>query len=81
MMSSAGLSPDQSRAARQLLNWSVIRLGSRASLGENTIRNFELGRRPLSPNNLSAIRLAFEAAGVEFTNGSAPGVRLRKDSE
>ena len=27
---------------------------------------------------LSAIRAALEAAGVEFTDGNAPGVRLRK---
>ncbi len=30
----------------------------------------------VSPVNL--IRTALEAAGVEFTNGDAPGVRLRK---
>ena len=27
---------------------------------------------------LAAIRTALEAAGVEFTNGDAPGVKLRK---
>ena len=27
---------------------------------------------------IAAIRAALEAAGVEFTNGEAPGVRLRK---
>lgn len=30
------------------------------------------------PRTLDAIRVALEAAGVEFTNGDAPGVRLRK---
>ncbi len=30
-----------------------------------------------SDHNLAAIQKALEAAGVEFTNGSAPGVRLR----
>jgi hypothetical protein len=29
-------------------------------------------------NNLAAIQRVPEAAGVEFTNGDAPGVRLRK---
>ena len=72
------LSPEQSRAARQLLNWSAIRLGARANLGEGTIRNFEECRRTLSLNNLAAIRAALEAGGVEFTNGDGPGVRLRK---
>jgi hypothetical protein len=28
-------------------------------------------------NNLTAIRAALEAAGVEFTNGKRPGVRLK----
>jgi hypothetical protein len=29
-------------------------------------------------NNLAAIRAAFEAAGVEFTDGDQPGVRLEE---
>jgi hypothetical protein len=32
----------------------------------------------MTVNNLEAIRRALEAAGVEFTNGDAPGVKLRK---
>ena len=30
------------------------------------------------PEAVADIRAALEAAGVEFTNGDAPGVRLRK---
>jgi len=33
---------------------------------------------PLTVANELAIRRAFEAAGVEFTNGEQPGVRLTK---
>jgi hypothetical protein len=33
---------------------------------------------PISDDSISAIRNALEAAGVEFTNGDQPGVRLRK---
>jgi transcriptional regulator with XRE-family HTH domain len=73
------LSPEQSRAARRLLNWSLIRLGGRSNLNENAISNFEEGRRILSDNDLTAIRTALEAAGVEFTNGEQPGVRMRKN--
>jgi hypothetical protein len=29
-------------------------------------------------NNVDAVRRALEAAGVEFTNGSEPRVKLRK---
>ena len=78
-MSGKTLSPEQSRAARRLLNWSMIRLGSRSNLSESTIRNFEEGLRVLPANDLAAVRAALEAAGVEFTNGEQPGVRLRKE--
>jgi transcriptional regulator with XRE-family HTH domain len=71
------LSPEQSRAARQLLNWSRIRLGGRSNLSENAIRDFEDGRRVLSANDLTAIQRALEAAGVEFSNGERPGVRQK----
>jgi transcriptional regulator with XRE-family HTH domain len=72
------LSPEQSRAARGLLDWSQARLGARSNLSDSTIRDFEKGRRVPSVNNLAAIQRALEAAGVEFTNGDQPGVRMRK---
>jgi transcriptional regulator with XRE-family HTH domain len=72
------LTPAQSRAARGLLDWSQRELRRRSSLSESTIRDFEKGRRIPSPSNLAAMRLALEEAGVEFTNGDAPGVGLRK---
>jgi transcriptional regulator with XRE-family HTH domain len=72
------LSPEQSRAARRLLNWSQVRLASRSNLSETTTRQFEEGLRALSIDKLAAIRAALEAAGVEFTNGDGPGVRMRK---
>jgi len=31
----------------------------------------------LMPRTVESIQRAFEAAGVEFTNGDAPGLRLR----
>jgi transcriptional regulator with XRE-family HTH domain len=71
------ISPQQSRAARGLLDWSQTELGVRANLSESTIRDFEKGRRVPAINNLTAIRSALEAAGVEFTNGGQPGVRLK----
>jgi hypothetical protein len=30
------------------------------------------------PNNIAAVRTALEKAGVEFTNGDEPRVKLRK---
>jgi hypothetical protein len=41
---------------------------------------FEIARdrRPTAPD-VEAIQRALEEAGVEFTNGKRPGVRLKKD--
>ena len=51
-----------------------------ASLGVNTIRRAEVADlgTSLTVANELAIRRAFEAASVEFTNGDQPGVRLTK---
>ena len=72
------MTPEQCRAARGLINWSQGRLAEVARVGDSTVRNFEAGRSSPVANNLAAIRSALEAAGVEFTNGDEPGVKLRK---
>lgn len=69
------ITPEQSRAARGLLDWPQIRLAAASNLSESTVRDFEKGRRVPSVNNLAAIRAALEAAGIEFINGT--GVKLR----
>jgi len=53
-------------------------LAEAASVGHSTLFDFESGRRQPHPRTIAAIRAALETAGVEFTNGDAPGVRLRK---
>jgi ribosome-binding protein aMBF1 (putative translation factor) len=70
--------PEQCRAARAWLDWSQQNLATRAKVSLSTVRDFEKRRRKPIPNNLAAIQRALEAVGVEFTNGDAPGVRLRK---
>jgi len=40
--------------------------------------DFERDRRKVSEEAVTAIRLALETAGVQFTNGKRPGVRLNK---
>jgi transcriptional regulator with XRE-family HTH domain len=72
------MTPDQSRAARGLLDWSQAELAARSNLSESTVRDFEKGRRIPSINNLAAIRRALEAAGVKFIDGDQPGVRLTR---
>ncbi len=63
-----------------MLNWSQDQLATAANVARATIADFERGTRSPVANNLSAIRAALEAAGVELVaeNGGGAGVRLRK---
>ena len=53
-------------------------LAEGAMVTPGVIIDFEKERRVPTRNNLAAIQRVLEEAGVEFTNGEAPGVRLRK---
>jgi transcriptional regulator with XRE-family HTH domain len=70
--------PEQCRAGRALLNWSQEELAKRARVAKQTLADFERGARSPYPRTLADIRAALEAAGVEVTNGDAPGVRLHQ---
>jgi transcriptional regulator with XRE-family HTH domain len=72
------ISPAQCRAARALLDMDQAVLAAAAHVSRNLINGFERGRHAPGHNNLAAIQRALEEAGVEFTNGNAPGVRLKK---
>jgi len=75
------LVPEQCRAARGLLNWTQVDLHRNSEVGLSTIRSFEAGQRNPIRANLAAIKSALEAAGVEFTNGGQPGVRMRREAK
>lgn len=60
------IAPEQSRAARAWLEWSQQDLADKANTSLSTVRDFEAGRRTPIKNNLEAMRLAFELAGVTF---------------
>ena len=68
----------QCRAARALLNWSQAQLASASKVATKTVATFEQESRAPYERTLADIRRALEAAGVDFTNGEQPGVRLRK---
>ena len=70
-------SPAQSRAARGLVDWSQTDLSKAAGVSLSTVRDFELSKRTPIANNLNSIQRALEEAGVVFTNGGEPGVKLR----
>ena len=63
-----------------MLGLSQTDLAERAGVARQTVVDFERGARTPYPNNLTALRTALEAAGVEFIpeNGGGAGVRLRK---
>jgi transcriptional regulator with XRE-family HTH domain len=72
------MTPAQCRAARALLDMTQPQLAEAAGLGLSTVVDYERTRRNVSPDAVGAIRSALEAAGVEFTNGDQPGVRLKR---
>src|SRR5688572_27531829 len=74
------ITPEQSRGARGLLNWSQVDLAEAARIGIVTVRQFELGNTTPRFVTLQAMRKVLEDAGVIFVdaNGDGPGVRLRK---
>jgi transcriptional regulator with XRE-family HTH domain len=72
------ITPAQCRAARGLVDMDQAVLADGAMITRGVIVDFEKGRRVPTRNNLAAIQRVLEEAGVEFTNGDAPGVRLKK---
>ena len=72
------ITPEQVKAARELLEWSQSDLAGHVGVSESAIRLFELGVN-LVLFDLGAVRNVLEAAGIEFAeNGSGAIVRLRK---
>jgi DNA-binding LacI/PurR family transcriptional regulator len=63
--------------ARAALQIGIRDIAKMAKVAPGTISRLEAGEE-LKPRTVEAIRRAFEKAGVAFTNGDEPGVRLRK---
>ncbi len=71
------ISPMQSRAARALINISRSDLADLSSLSAAAIGGFETGTTEPRIASLNLMRIALEAAGVEFLDED--GVRLKRD--
>ena len=69
------ITAEQGRAARMLLRWTQCAAAERVSITTSYVCEAEHGR--FSDTTASRLRACYEAAGVEFTNDSQPGVRLR----
>ncbi len=70
----------QIRAARSALKWSIEDLSRRSAVGMRTIKRFEAvnGIPPSRSSTLNDVKMALEAAGIEFIGSPTdrPGIRL-----
>jgi len=71
---------DHIRMARAALRIGVRELAKMAKVAPMTISRLETGRSGGYAKTIDKIQRALEKAGVEFLDGDAPGVRLRKRS-
>ena len=72
------ITPQESRAARGLLDWTQTQLAEASLVGLSTVRNFESELRETTAANLAAIRGALEKAGVIFeSDGKFVGVKMK----
>src|SRR6476619_6324342 len=67
----------QLRMARAAIGWGVRELAEKADVTANTVTRIENGA-DAKQSTMDALQRALEAAGVEFTNGEQPGVRMTK---
>ncbi len=70
----------QVRAARALLDWSMLDLARAAHVSVSTIMGFERGDRSVTYVAIALIQDAAERAGVRFLpdDGEGPGVVLQR---
>ena len=55
----------------------VRKLAAAAKVSPDTVVRFERGEK-LRERTVASLRQVLEAAGIEFTDGNRPGVRVRK---
>src|SRR5262249_50338400 len=67
----------QVRMARAAVGWGVRELAREAGVTANTVTRIENGA-DAKQSTMDRLQRALEAAGIEFTNGDQPGVRLTK---
>jgi hypothetical protein len=79
-LDSLAITSELIRAARALLRWEQRDLARASGVSLPTIKRLEVAPGILAAHSttVTAIRYALESAGIEFTNGSGPGVRLKR---
>jgi transcriptional regulator with XRE-family HTH domain len=64
-----------------MLGLTQADLAARAGISVTGLNNIERGSADPKASTLRAIQAALECAGVEFTNGGQPGVRLKRQQD
>jgi predicted transcriptional regulator len=79
-LDSLAITSELIRAARALLRWEQRDLAQRSGVSLPTIKRLEVAPGVLAAHSstVTALRRAFESAGIEFTNGNGAGVRLKR---
>lgn len=75
------LTAEQLRAARALIRWEQSTVAEKAGVSVETVKRLEKMDGPLLSTKsatVHALEAAFREAGVDFTNGGEPGVKLRR---
>jgi DNA-binding XRE family transcriptional regulator len=72
----------QIKEARRLLRWTPRDLALKARVPRTTVQRAEAtdGEPAITLAQANAIKRALKEAGVEFTNGDEPGVKLRNQA-
>jgi ribosome-binding protein aMBF1 (putative translation factor) len=77
------ITPAQIRGARGMLDWSLMDLARAAGVSVSTVKRIDDTRMVVSPDKVSMVQGALEAAGVEFfgddEHGRGVRLTLRRD--
>lgn len=77
-LDSPNVSPRQIRAARALLDWTLVEAAEMMGVGKNTLNRIETGRSVPGDRTMRDIVAVFERAGIEFiTTDAVQGATLR----
>lgn len=73
------LTSEQIRAARAMLRIEQRELADKSGLSLETVKRIERTPGPISAytGTVDKLRRALESAGIEFSDGDQPGVRLK----
>ena len=73
------LTSEQIRAARAMLRIEQRELADKSGVSLETVKRIERTPGPISAytGTVDKLRRALEAAGIEFSEGDEPGVRLK----